>query len=217
MPQRTYAIAQASSPDISKKVRTPLLAPQEDLELAERHRKGDPSAFVEFVDTYSSLIHNVAFRMTGNREDALDLCQDVLLKVYASLGGYRGRASLCSWTYRITMNAARNHVRWWTRAKRGKTYSLDEAEEERQPLSERVISPGPSSEARVYASEIGARIQQALNTLPVGQRAAVVLRDVQGLDYYEIASTLGISLGTVKSRLARGREALRRELADLME
>lgn len=188
-----------------------------DLELVERHRKGDPSAFLEIVDSYSNLLCNVAFRLTGNREDALDLYQEVLLKVHHSLGSFRGQASLRSWMYRITVNAARNRVRWWSQKKRGTTYSLDEAEEDHQAHSERVADPSPSPEGRAYASEIRARVQQGLDRLPLEQRVAVVLRDVEGLEYREIASTLGIFLGTVKSRLGRGRAALRRQLADLVE
>ena len=188
-----------------------------DLELVERHRKGDPSAFVEIVDFYSNLLYNIAFRMTGNREDALDLYQEVLLKVHHSLGTFRGQASLRTWMYRITVNSARNRARWWSQVKRGKTYSLDEAEEDRQPHSERIADPSPSPEGRAYASEIRVRVQQGLDRLPLEQRVVVVLRDVEGLEYREIVSTLGILLGTVKSRLGRGRAALRRQLADLVQ
>jgi RNA polymerase sigma-70 factor (ECF subfamily) len=140
-----------------------------------------------------------------------------LLKIYRSLDRFRGQASLRTWMYRITLNAARNRARWWSRVKRGTTYSLDAAEEDRQPPSERVADPQPDPEDRAYGAEIRVRVQQGLDKLPVGQRVVVVLRDVEGLEYREIASTLGISLGTVKSRLARGREALRRQLADLLE
>ena len=160
----------------------PLDARAADLELVERHRKGDPSAFLEIVDSYSNLLCNVAFRLTGNREDALDLYQEVLLKVHHSLGSFRGQASLRSWLYRITVNAARNRVRWWSQKKRGTTYSLDEAEEDRQPHSERVADPNPSPEDRAYGSEIRLRVQQGLDRLTVGQRVVVVLRDVEGLE-----------------------------------
>ncbi|TDI14525.1 MAG: sigma-70 family RNA polymerase sigma factor [Acidobacteria bacterium] len=194
-----------------------LSARNSDAELVERHRQGDASAFLEIVDTYSSLLYNIAFRMTGNREDALDLHQEVLLKIYRSLDRFRGQASLRTWMYRITVNAARNRARWWSRVKRGTTYSLDAAEENRQPPSERVADPRPDPEGRAYGAEIRVRVQQGLDQLPVGQRVAVILRDIEGLEYREIAATLGISLGTVKSRLARGREALRRQLADLLE
>jgi RNA polymerase sigma-70 factor (ECF subfamily) len=183
----------------------------------ERHRKGDPSAFVEFVDAHSNLLYNVAFRMTGNRADALDLCQEALLKMHRSLGRFRGQSSLRTWIYRIIVNTAHNQARWWNQAKRGTPDSLDAAEEDRPPLSGRVADPSPTPEDRAYGSEIGVRVQQGLDRLTVRQRAVVVLRDVEGLGYEEIASTLGISRGTVKSRLWRGREALRRELADLVE
>ncbi len=231
MPSTTHLQAQATSPATSAAAiastraasservgnSVPLRARAGDRELVERQRKGDPSAFVEIVDTYSNLLYNGAFRMTGNREDALDLYQEVLLKVHRSLGRFRGEASLRTWMYRILVNTVRNRTRWWSQGKRGTTYSLDEADENRQPHSERVADPSPSPEDRTYGGEIRVRVQQGLDLLTEGQRVVVVLRDVEGFEYREIASILEISLGTVKSRLGRARAALRLELADLVE
>ena len=186
-------------------------------ELIERHQRGDRSAFETIVETYSGPLFTLTYRLAGNREDAQDLYQDVLLKVYRSLDRFRGEASLRTWIFRIAVNAAKNRARFWSRVKRGPALSLDAAEEDGRPPSERLPDPRPGPEGSAYGGEIQARVQQELDRLPWGQRAVIVLRDVDGMEYREIARTLDISLGTVKSRLARGRDALRRELADLME
>lgn len=189
-----------------------------DLELVERHRRGDPSAFESIVQQYTNLIYTLSFRLTGNREDAQDLHQEVLLKVFRSLARFRGQASLRTWIYRITVNAARNRARWWSRAKRGTAQSLDASyDDDGSPPSERIADTAPGPDGRAYGKEIQARVQEGLDQLPVNQRTVVVLRDIEGLDYREIAAALEISLGTVKSRLARGRDALRSQLADLLE
>lgn len=194
----------------------PTAAPAER-SLVERHRRGDPAAFEAIVEAYSGPLFTLSFRLAGNREDAQDLYQEVLIKVHRSLGRFRGEASLRTWIFRIAVNAAKNRARFWSRVKRGPALSLDAAEEEGRPPSERLPDRRPGPEGTTYGHEIQARVQRELQRLPWGQRAVVVLRDVDGMEYREIARTLDISLGTVKSRLARGRDALRRQLADLVE
>ena len=189
----------------------------DDADLVERHRRGDPSAFDDLIAAYGSSLFTLAFRLAGNREDADDLYQEVLLKAYRALERFRGEASLRTWLFRIAVNAAKNRARWWSRVKRGHAVSLDAAEENGRAPSELIPDPRPGPEGSTYGHEIHARVQHELGRLSWGQRAVVVLRDVDGMEYREIADTLGISLGTVKSRLARGREALRQALADLLE
>ena len=188
-----------------------------EADLIARHRRGDPSAFEAIVEAYSTSLFTLAFRMAGNREDALDLYQEVLLKVHQSLGKFRGEASLRTWMFRIAVNAAKNRTRFWHRLKRGRPISLDAVEPEDRPAAERVPDPRPGPEGLTYGQEIQIRVQQELSRLPLNQRAVLVLRDIDGMEYQEIAQTLEISLGTVKSRLARGRDALRRALTDLIE
>ncbi|MGD8377433.1 MAG: sigma-70 family RNA polymerase sigma factor [Acidobacteriota bacterium] len=190
--------------------------PESDAELVARHRRGEPGAFEDLVRTHGSSLFTLAFRLAGNREDAEDLYQEVLLKAHRSLGRFRGEASLRTWLFRIAVNASKNRARWWNRAKRGHAVSMDAVEEGGSALSERVSDPRPGPDGSVYGREIHVRVQRELHRLPWAQRAVVVLRDVDGMEYREIARTLGISLGTVKSRLARGRESLRTALADLL-
>jgi RNA polymerase sigma-70 factor (ECF subfamily) len=189
----------------------------ETIELIDRHRRGDPTAFEAIVTAYSSSLFTMAFRMMGNREDAEDLHQEVLLKVHSALGKFRGESSLRTWIFRIAVNAARNRVRWWNRLKRGHPISLDAVDADARPYADRIADPKPGPEGTTYGSEIQERVQQELDQLPWNQRMVVVLRDIDGMEYREIARTLEISLGTVKSRLARGRDALRHALADLLE
>ncbi len=186
-------------------------------DLIERHRRGDPSAFEAIVEAYSTPLFTMVYRMAGNREDALDLYQEVLLKVHRSLDRFRGEASLRTWIFRIAVNAAKNRTRWWGRLKRGRPVSLEAVDAEDRPAAERVQDPRPGPEGLAYGVEIQARVQQELDRLPLGQRAVLILRDIDGMEYQEIARTMGISLGTVKSRLARGRNALRHALTDLVE
>jgi len=188
-----------------------------DGELLERHRRGDPAAFGALAARYAAPLYNLAFRLLGNREDALDLHQEVLLKAYRSIHRFRGDSALRTWFYRIAVNTAKNRARFWSRGKRGPTLSLDAATDPGRALIDRIADPRPSPEGAAYGHEIQARVQQGLDRLPLNQRTVVVLRDVEGLDYREVAALLGISLGTVKSRLARGRDSLRRDLADLLE
>jgi len=188
-----------------------------DRELLERHRRGDASAFGAIAERYSAPLYNLAFRLLGNREDALDLHQEVLLKAYRSLHRFRGDAALRTWFYRIAVNTAKNRARFWSRGKRGPTLSLDATAEPGRAMIDRISDPRPSPEGAAYGQEIQVRVQRGLDRLPLNQRMVVVLRDVEGLDYREVADALGISLGTVKSRLARGRNSLRRDLADLLE
>jgi RNA polymerase sigma-70 factor (ECF subfamily) len=187
-----------------------------DRNILERHRRGDATAFEALVGAYSEPLFNLAFRLLGNREDALDLQQEVLLKAYRSLGRFRGDAALRTWLYRIAVNAAKNRARFWSRVKRGPAVSLDAADAGGRPAADRISDPRPGPEGEVYGHEIQARVQRGLDRLPLSQRLVVVLRDVEGMEYREIADALGISLGTVKSRLARGRETLRRDLTDLL-
>jgi RNA polymerase sigma-70 factor (ECF subfamily) len=189
----------------------------DEARLVERHRGGDPAAFEDLVAAYGSSLYTLAFRLVGSHEEAEDLYQDVLWKVCRALGRFRGEASLRTWIFRIAVNAARNRARWWSRVKRGHAVSLDAFEEDSRAPSDRFPDSRPGPEASAYGHEIQARMHRELQRLPWSQRVVVVLRDVDGMEYREIAGTLGISLGTVKSRLARGREALRRALVDLLE
>lgn len=174
-----------------------------DLELVHRHAAGDASAFEEIFETHQAMIYNLALRYTGDPHRAEDLAQEALLKVASNLQSFRGKSSLKTWIYQVAANCFRSRLR----RKRLDTRSLDREEGAPEPSD---VRAGP--EDRAYGAEINNRLTAALAELPVAFREAVVLRDVEGLSYAEIAEVAGCRLGTVRSRIARGREALRQAL-----
>lgn len=165
-------------------------------------------------EQYHSLVFHLAYRILGEKEEALDLTQEVFLTVYRKMALFRGKSSLKTWIYRITINRAVNRCRWWSRIRRRGAVSLEAhlAGDGRPPMEERLRSRDASPEERLLRLEERACLEQSLAKLPLQQRLAVVLRDIEGLSYEEIALLLDVSLGTVKSRICRGREQLKRRL-----
>jgi len=146
-----------------------------------------------------------------DREEALDLSQEVFLRVFRTIHRFRGQSSLRTWIYRIAVNQARNRHRFWRRRHRADQVSLDQ----HVAAHGDVFSGfGPTPERVLAQKELAGRLQDALERLPFDQRTAIVLREVDGLSYEEIAFSLGLAVGTVKSRLTRARQALRAELHD---
>jgi RNA polymerase sigma-70 factor (ECF subfamily) len=175
----------------------------DDLTLVERHRRGDPSAFEEIFRRYERMVFNLAFRLSGNREEAADLSQDVFLRVYRHVGRFKGRSSLKTWIYRVAVNCCRSRAA----RRRPATQALPEAAEQ---VLEQLQDETTSPERRALARDAGRQLAAALRRVQRPYREAVVLRDVEGMSYGEIAAVLGVRLGTVRSRIARGREQLRR-------
>ncbi|MEQ1575632.1 MAG: sigma-70 family RNA polymerase sigma factor [Vicinamibacterales bacterium] len=177
--------------------------------LIERCRTGDDDACGELVATYQRMVFGLSFHLLGNRDDALDLSQEVFLRVFRTLSSFRGQSALRTWIYRIVINQARNRQRWWRRRRLSEQVSLDE----HLKLCGDLASEGEALPDRLLASkETAAYIREALDRLPFDQRTALILREIDGLRYEEIAFSLGIAIGTVKSRLTRARQALRAEL-----
>jgi RNA polymerase sigma-70 factor, ECF subfamily len=185
----------------------------------EMLRASDTVAFDEIFQRYSSMVFNLTFRILGDREEALDVSQEVFLAVFRKLQRFRGESSLKTWIYRIAINRASNRCRWWSRLRRRGTVSLDEhlSKDDSRTISESLASTGHSPEEALLLQEKRDEIEHSLQRLPVQQRVAVIMRDVQGLSYEEIADLLQVSLGTVKSRIARGREELKRRLDGTLE
>ena len=181
-----------------------------DRGLVEQCRRGDPQAFARLVALHEGMVYGLAARLLGDGEEAKDLSQDVFLQIFRVLGRFEGRSSLKTWIYRIVVNQCRNRQRWWRRRRRERSCPLD--------------SLGPADEARLTADEasgpyqslhkleLARHVQEALLKVSFDHRAILLLREVEGLSCEEIASTLGLAEGTVKSRLARARESLRRLL-----
>ncbi|HEY3158755.1 MAG TPA: sigma-70 family RNA polymerase sigma factor [Vicinamibacterales bacterium] len=177
--------------------------------LIERCVAGDERACADLVAAHQRTVFNLALHLLGDRDEALDLSQEVFLRVFRTLSRFRGQSALRTWIYRIVVNQARNRQRWWRRRRRTDLVSLDdhltrcgEIEATSEVLPDRLLA----------SKETAARIWAAMEQLPFDQRTALVLREVDGLRYEEIAFSLDVAVGTVKSRLTRARQALREEL-----
>ncbi len=178
-------------------------------ELVRRARQGDTEAFEALLTAHEKRVYGMALRMTGNREDAADVTQEVFLTVWRTLPSFRGESRFSSWLYRLTANACIDHLR---REKRRRTVPLTREEDgEEQILDIPDPAPGPQEEAE--RAERRAALRRAVAQLPEDQRAALLLRESGGLSYAEIAQTLGVPEGTVKSRIARARLQLREILS----
>jgi len=192
-----------------------------DRELVRRAKTGDRPAFDELMRRHEREVIGVAYRMLGRYEDAVDLAQDAFYRAYRSLGAFREEASFRTWVYRIVMNLARHRRRWYARHRVSQTVSLDDpppgAEEGQDPVGEQIAAPAADPRQETARSELRGRLTQALSWLPEPFRAAVVLRDVEGLPYEEIAGICGERVGTVKSRLHRARQMLREALKGALE
>jgi len=190
-----------------------LRSPSED-QFLEKLRRGDALAYERLVAEQSGDVYALLYRLTTDAEEARDLTQETFLRAFQSIDRFRGDSSLKTWIYRIAINQARNRWRWWRRRKRDVTVSLDATDEHRDtPLAATLPSDNsPSPEQETLAHEREAQLREALQGLRRSYREAVILRDVEGFSYEEIARTLQISIGTVKSRISRGRLELRHQL-----
>lgn len=173
-----------------------------DVELVERHRCGDLQAFDEVYGRFGEMVYNLAVRLSGNREEAADLTQEVFLRVYRHLGSFGGRSTLKTWVFRIAVNHCRDRLSRHVPLMQ----SIDDGMEEGGVA---IADPARGPEELAVAADEGRRVSEGLARLPQVFREAVVLRDLEGLSYEEIAEVLGVRVGTVRSRIARGREQLR--------
>lgn len=185
-----------------------------EAQFIERLRAGEAAAFDRLVRERSGDVYALLYRLTDDAEEARDLTQETFLRVFQSIDRFRGDAGLKTWIYRIAINQARNRWRWWRRRRRDATVSLDAPDgQSEQSLGSRLHSTeSPDPEQETLAREREAALRTALRSLASSYRETVILRDVEGLSYEEIAAALEISVGTVKSRLSRGRIELRRKL-----
>jgi RNA polymerase sigma-70 factor, ECF subfamily len=195
-------------------LRTESATQREDDELVRRLRAGDEAAYENLLSRFQQPVYNLAYRLLNDPGDASDVVQEVFLKVFRNVSHFRRQSSLKTWIYRITVNEAHNQRRWFFRHRSREVGLDDEPEQMRMrnvPDSER--SPFDCT----FDREKHELIENALARINPLFREVVVLRDVEDLSYEEIADVLQISLGTVKSRILRGREALREELTARLE
>lgn len=177
-----------------------------------RLQANEDAAYDELVRTYSASIFHVAYRMLGDTAEASDIVQEIFLKVFRNIGGFKGEAALKTWIFRIAFSEILNRLRWWKRRHRFATVSLDEQQNDFGTSSPMVAASSPTPEQALQSKEEEDAIQQALGKLSREHRSIVVLRDIEGFSYNEIADVLGVSVGTVKSRLARARTDLKKSL-----
>lgn len=200
---------------VARATQSPAVSPAE-IEFIERLKEGDRTAFDTFVTRYTSDIYALLLRLTEDIEEARDLTQETFLRALKAIKNFRGDADLKTWLYRIAINESRNRFRWWKRRNRDTTVSLD-AENSFSPdsLSERLSGSSENPEMETLRRERQAALRKALQKLSANYREAIILRDIEGLSYEEVASALDTNVGTVKSRLSRGREELRKMLVGL--
>jgi RNA polymerase sigma-70 factor (ECF subfamily) len=182
-------------------------------EFIEKLKAHDAAAFDTLVERYSGDIFALLYRLTENADEAGDLTQETFLSALRSIRKFRGDSGLKTWLFRIAINESRNRFRWWKRRKRDQTVSLDSlVGSTEMTVSETIAQTGASPEDEVLRRERESALRMALLDLPIVFREAVILCDIEGLSYEETATALDVGVGTVKSRISRGREELRRKL-----
>src|SRR5438477_2641687 len=185
-------------------------------QLIARSQRGDVNAFNELILHYQQTTYGVVYRMIGNADIAADVTQDAFIAAFRAIQSFRGGSSFRAWLLRIASNMACDH---WRRIQRHPAESLESLTDEDEPHAADFLStltatgPEGNPEERLLTQELQALLQQAIEQLPLDQRVAVVLCDIQGLSYEEIAETTKTNLGTVRSRIARGRVRLRQYLS----
>ncbi len=197
----------------------------DEAQLISRVRRGDTAALGDLLEMHRRRLFNVSYRMVGNAEDAAELTQDAMVKVIEHFHDFNGQAALSTWMIRICMNLSISHLR---KRKLRLTTSLDDdggvgggagsasgGDDQSTPLRARIASGEPGPEQSVQQREMTANLHMALGRVAEEFRAVLVLRDLQEMDYQEIAAALSLPMGTVKSRLFRARLALRQEMAKL--
>jgi RNA polymerase sigma-70 factor (ECF subfamily) len=174
-----------------------------------RLRANEDAAYDELVRTYHASIYHVACRMLGDPGEAADVTQDIFVKVFRNIARFKGEAALKTWIYRIAFSEILNRLRWFRRRYRHSTVSLDEADGNGNGAIQ-LRDEYPTPDAILESKERKTAIQKAIWKLSSQHRSIIVLRDIEGFSYGEIAEILGISIGTVKSRLARARADLKK-------
>jgi RNA polymerase sigma-70 factor (ECF subfamily) len=184
--------------------------------LVDGLRSGEESAYEALISRFQQPVFSLVYRLMSDPSDTSDVVQEVFLKVFRNIGSFRGNSSLKTWIYRIAVNEAYNHRRWFSRHRRQEV-GLEDEDDGAKSYCEVLPDQGQSPFEVTLSHETHALVEEALQNVNPAFRSAVVLRDLEDLTYEEIAEVLQLSLGTVKSRILRGREALRRSLAGRLE
>jgi RNA polymerase sigma-70 factor (ECF subfamily) len=188
----------------------------EDLALVGSLREGSERAYETLLLRFQQPVYNLALRLLNDPSDASDVVQEVFLKVFRNVGHFRGQSTLKTWIFRIAINEAHNQRRWFFRH-RHREIGIEDEQDDIRSRAETLADSAQSPFDYVLDQENQALIETALTRINPRFRSAVVLRDISDLSYEEIAEVLQVSLGTVKSRILRGREALRQELGKKLQ
>ena len=182
--------------------------------MLDRLKNGDDCAFGELVNTHWDKIYNRANSLLSNHQDAEEVAQDTFLRARKSIVNFRGECSLSTWLYHIATNLARNNHWYWWRRKRGESVSLDSqvGDDENTRLCDVIAGDDDTPAEETESNEFARTLPEAIASLPAKYGDVIKLRVARDLSYEEISAELGISVGTVKSRLSRAREYLRMEL-----
>lgn len=181
-----------------------------DWALVQQCASGDEEACARLVTDHQRMVYQLSLHLLGDPQEALDLSQEVFLRVFRTLPQFRGQSALRTWIYRIVVNQASNRQRWWRRRHKAQQVPIDDPAATHGELPE--SRPFAMPDRVLQAHEVSDRVWRALDELPFDQRTVIVLREIDGLSYEEISDSLGVAVGTVKSRLARARETLRTTL-----
>lgn len=185
------------------------------VELVALAKQGDMDAFEALILQHEKIVYNIAFRMMDGGEDVKDMAQEVFLKVYRNLERFDGKSAFSTWIYRIAVNTCIDEIR---KRKGKQTYSLDaELEDEDGNYKKQFADEGGRPEEEMLRKELRGEVLAALETLSPEHKAAVILRDIRGYSYEEIAEMMQMPLGTVKSRISRGRAQLKEEILKIRE
>ena len=188
----------------------------EENTLIERCQQGDLKAFDRLVDKYASWVYQIAFRMTNDRDDADDIAQEAFIRAFSAISKFKQRSSFSTWLYRIAVNVCHDELKRRKRAPQPMS-ALQSEDDSEDPIAQLAANESSDPAEIVEARERQRAVQQAIGSLPEHYRMVLILRDLQGLSYEEIAQVVGDRVGTVKSRINRARLALREKLEPNME
>lgn len=189
----------------------------EDTDIVFSVRKGNVDEFEKLVRKYQKMAFNISYRITGSYEDACEVVQDAFLSGYCNLDGFKGTSKFSTWLFSIVINLSKNRIIKMKAESRHEQFSLDDpVETDEGPVGIELASREPSAADKLEREEVRRKVQDCIGRLEPECREVVVLRDIQGFSYEEMAGILGIAEGTVKSRLFRARDALRDCLKKVM-
>ena len=197
---------------MKQKEKTSQGSASEDAELIKAFQAGKKAAFDELVLSHKDKVFNLCYWFVGDYQDANDLAQDVFFKAFKALKNFRFESAFSTWIYRIAVNTCKNRLKSFQYRLKKKFVHLNNTAAAKNNPGVEIADESSSPEIELGRKEKSRLIQTAINSLPTGKKAVVVLRDIEGLSYEEISSVTGFNLGTVKSKLARARQDLREKL-----